>query len=86
MARVDRDWRGPSYRCYSREVKEMKIVGRSGEVENSPKAANQWLSTLAQLRGEMGICPKGIYRFRTFEEADQWMNEMLQKIALESRR
>jgi hypothetical protein len=24
-----------------------------------------------------GICPRGVFRFRTFEEADEWMLKMM---------
>ena len=32
--------------------------------------------TAAQLRGTP-LVPKGLYRFKTFEEADEWMNQMM---------
>jgi hypothetical protein len=39
--------------------------------------ADQWLKTVQELRGGKKVCRKGLYKFRTFEEADQWMEEMI---------
>lgn len=33
--------------------------------------------TLADLRGTGAIVPRGVYRFRTFEEADAWMTRTM---------
>ncbi|MEO8044181.1 MAG: hypothetical protein ABI674_04690 [Spartobacteria bacterium] len=34
--------------------------------------------------GHGGLCPKGVFRFKSHEEADQWMMEMLAKSARRS--
>ena len=53
----------------------MKVVG-------TRRLAGTWegfgrLMELAQaLRGHDAVCPKGVYRFSSFEEADAWMKEM----------
>jgi hypothetical protein len=66
--------------------KPLKILGhRRQELNPSWEDANRWLHTIAQLRQGKGICPKGVYRFKTFEEADEWMNRMLAKSSLEPR-
>jgi hypothetical protein len=39
--------------------------------------ADRWLKTVQQVRGTGKVCKKGLYRFGTFEEADQWMEAMI---------
>jgi hypothetical protein len=39
--------------------------------------ADQWLKTVDKLRCTKKVCKKGIYKFKTFEEADQWMEVMI---------
>lgn len=64
----------------------MKIVGkRSGKIDSSPKEVNILLNTVRQLRGNKGICPKGVYKFKSFEEANEWMYKMIAKSSLEAR-
>lgn len=66
--------------------KPLKILGRRRQdINPSWEDANRWLHTITQLRQEKGICPRGVYRFKTFEEADEWMNRMLAKSSLEIR-
>ena len=56
----------------------IRIVGRrSGEIAPTLENASLLQTTLRQLRGGRGICPRGVYRFRTFEEADEWMIKMV---------
>jgi len=57
--------------------REVKVVGRRKGFDTSPEAANAWLQTINELRGPCGVCPRGVYRFETFEEADRWMRQML---------
>ena len=64
--------------------KSIKILGRRCQTMNpSWQDANRWLHTIGKLRKGKGICRKGDYRFKTFEEADEWMNQMLVKSSLE---
>lgn len=59
---------------------KMKIIGnRSGKIKATWQEANQWLNTIKDLRQGKGICPRGVYRFKTFEEADEWMTQILIK-------
>jgi hypothetical protein len=44
------------------------------------KTANQFRKAF----GHGGLCPKGVFRFNSFEEADEWMTRMLVKRALRS--
>ncbi|MFA5140356.1 MAG: hypothetical protein WC728_14080 [Elusimicrobiota bacterium] len=47
-----------------------QVSRRSGS--NDPIAdAAILLDTAVRLRGR-GVCPSGVFRFKTFEEADQW--------------
>lgn len=39
--------------------------------------ADEWLNTVGRLRCTKKVCKKGIYKFKTFEEADQWMETMI---------
>lgn len=39
--------------------------------------ADQWLKTVQKIRRTGRVCKKGLYRFETFEEADQWMETMI---------
>lgn len=61
----------------------MKVVGR-----RSPKStaglveANVLLQTVLLLRGARGVCPRGVYRFTTHEEAYTWKHRMLAKSSL----
>lgn len=61
---LDRPWR-------------MRVVGRRRTWPTSLEDAQRLLKTAWALRGTAGIAPRGLYRFRTFEEADVWMKRMI---------
>lgn len=46
--------------------------------------ADRWLKTVQQIRGTGRVCKRGLYRFGTFEEADQWMEAMILSSTQES--
>jgi hypothetical protein len=48
-----------------------KTVGRRVPAENSISDAAALLETIAGLMPS-GICSRGVWRFKTFEEADEW--------------
>lgn len=48
-----------------------KSVGRRVRAESTVAEAAVLLETIARLMPS-GICPKGVWRFRSFEEADEW--------------
>lgn len=54
----------------------MKVVGRrrwrAGLAVTAPL-----LRLSLQLRGDKPFLPKGVYRFRSFEESDEWILKML---------
>lgn len=64
---------------------KIKVVGRRQGFDTSPEAAAEWLRTIHKLRGHTGVCPKGVYRFKTFEEAEQWKIKMLARSSLAAR-
>jgi len=40
-------------------------------------AAENLFQTLLKLRGTRRFVPRGVYRFKTHEEANQWLMKML---------
>jgi hypothetical protein len=48
--------------------------------------ADEWLNTVRKLRCTKKVCRKGLYKFKTFEEADQWMETMIVHNSQESLR
>ena len=48
-----------------------KTVGRRVGAETSISEAAVLLKTIADLM-PAGVCPKGVWRFKSFEEADDW--------------
>jgi hypothetical protein len=61
------------------EEKIDKIVGRRTRIPDSFKSGMQLQSLAVELHRSLGHrwAAKGVYRFRTHEEADEWMNRML---------
>ena len=55
----------------------MKVVGRRSVEGHSLHDANRLLHTARGLRGDLPLAPAGVYRFRSFEEADEWMTRMI---------
>lgn len=54
----------------------MKAVGRQ-PTKGGLEAASGFLEMIVALRGNKPFLPKGVYRFTSFEEADQWSLEMM---------
>lgn len=56
-----------------------RIVGRRTNLQNSLQAGMQLQSLGLELHQSFKHrwCPKGVYRFKTHEEADAWMIQML---------
>jgi hypothetical protein len=53
------------------ELREKRVAGRR-QGENVLRDVDILQETVNRLRG-CGLIPKGVYRFRTHEEADEWM-------------
>lgn len=56
---------------------EMKVVGRKGRVRAGLEGADAMQRLLIALRKGRPFMPKGVFRFKTFEEADEWKLKML---------
>jgi hypothetical protein len=61
------------------EEKIDRFVGRRTKTPDGLTAGMQLQSLGAELHKSFKHrwCPKGVYRFKTHEEADQWMTRML---------
>lgn len=61
------------------EEKIDKIVGRRIRTPDPYKSGMQLQLLAVELHCSLGHrwAPKGVYRFKTHEEADEWMNRML---------
>ena len=66
------------------EEKIDRFVGRRTQGTDSLQTGMQLQATAAQLHKSFGHrwWPKGVYRFKTHEEADVWMNKMLAQSCL----
>ena len=56
-----------------------RVVGRRTQTPNAFKSGMQLQYLAVQLHNSLKHhwAPKGVYRFKTHEEADEWMNRML---------
>ena len=61
-----------------------RFVGRRAAAPDSLRTGMQLQETSAQLHRSFHHhwMPKGVYRFKTHEEADQWMIQMLARSSL----
>ncbi|MDB6124909.1 MAG: hypothetical protein JWQ71_3902 [Pedosphaera sp.] len=55
----------------------MKVVGRKGKPKGGLEAADNLLQLVIALRGNKPFIPKGVHRFKTFEEAQAWSIKMM---------
>ena len=65
---------------------QMKIIGKRVATRSTPREADILLNTVLGIRRGRGICPRGVYRFTTFKEANEWMFQQLVKSSLDPRR
>lgn len=61
------------------EEKIDKVVGRRTKTPDAWQSGMKLLASSAKLHVALGHhwAPKGVYRFETHEEADEWMLQML---------
>lgn len=59
------------------EIAEMKVVGRKGRVQAGLLRADAMQRLANELRKGKPFMPKGVFRFKSFEEADAWKLKML---------
>ena len=66
------------------EEKIDRFVGRRTQTPDSLTAGMQLQETAVQLHRSFKHrwCPKGVYRFKTHEEADAWMTKMLARAGI----
>ena len=69
---------------------EKKVGKRTASALHLPvelrlKQADILQRTAQELRPAKGVCRRGIFKFKTFEEADQWMEAMILKSTREYR-
>lgn len=55
----------------------MKVVGRQGTPRVDALAIDSLQRMANELRRGRPFIPKGVYRFKTFEEADAWNLQMM---------
>jgi hypothetical protein len=55
----------------------MKIVGRKGEPKVNVVTFDPMQKMLRAVRRGQLFIPKGVWRFKTYEEADKWTMDML---------
>jgi hypothetical protein len=55
----------------------MKVVGRRGKTKVDAVTFDPMQRMAQTLRRDLPFIPKGVWRFKSFEEADQWTMKML---------
>jgi len=55
----------------------MKVVGRKGEPKWDVLRIDPMQRMMIELRRGRPFIPKGVWRFRSFDEADEWTRKML---------
>jgi hypothetical protein len=62
------------------ETPRMKVVGRKGRAKIDALAVDSMQRMVNELRRGCPRISKGVFRFNSFEEADQWWLEMQTRI------
>ncbi len=55
----------------------MKVLGRRRPSRGGLEAAAPLLDLVIRLRGSRPFIPKGVHRFKTFEESEAWSIRMM---------
>lgn len=56
----------------------MKIVGKMARHKKGfSEELNKFFQLIVEFRRDKIFIPKGIYRFKTFEEAEKWRHKMM---------
>ncbi len=55
----------------------MKVVGRKGKTKFDILAIEPMQHAMIEMRRGRPFMPKGVWRFKSFEEAEQWRIKML---------
>jgi hypothetical protein len=57
----------------------VKTVGRRSAATDPMADQGRLARTMAALRGTSALAPRGVYRFTSFDEADQWMSTTMRR-------
>ena len=57
----------------------MKVLGRKGSPKVDAVAVDAMQKLANALRQGRPLVPKGVWRFKSFEEADEWLLRMMAK-------
>lgn len=67
-------------------MEEMKVVGRRKSPKRDLVYAQNLLDLVVELRKGKPLIPKGVHRFKTFEESQQWTLKMMARPLNQERR
>ncbi len=56
---------------------KMKIVGRRTKTKTGLEAVDALQRLMIALRGDKPFIPRGVHKFKTFEEAQEWSLKMM---------
>ncbi len=65
--------------------KEKTVGRRATSWRVTPAEAAAWQNIVARWHPGRALCDRGVFRFRTFEEADSWRMDQLARKARERR-
>jgi len=72
---------------YAACVEFMKVVGRRArQVRHSAAEALAFQDEVARMFGTGPLCDRGLFRFESFDEADEWLTEQRARKHRERRR
>ena len=57
----------------------VKTVGKRTVIGGGIAEQGAYVLTAAALRGTASLVPRGVYRFRTFDEAESWLNTTIRR-------
>jgi hypothetical protein len=57
-------------------MRDTKVIGRRKMGKGGWTASTRLQGTMAALRRTGALVPRGVYRFLSFDEADEWMIRM----------
>ena len=55
----------------------MKVVGRRKPYTGGLAGLQGFHELIIRLRGDRPFMPRGVFRFKTYQEADEWTQKML---------
>ncbi len=64
-------------RIFGENMKEMKVVGRQKPPKINLDTMRGLQELVSRLREGKPYIPKGVHRFKSFEEADEWTLRMM---------